>query len=213
MSCQKRKIVPAIVVEGKYDKIRLSALFDCVILITDGFRIYKRPEQLALIRHYAATTGIVILTDADAAGFQIRGYLKGAITEGKVYHVYIPGIHGKEKRKAAPSAEGTLGVEGMDTDTLTEAFARAGVFDLQPQQRAGVPVTPALLYECGLMGTPDCTEKRRALLTALRLPPRLSVSGLCEVLSTMTSGDDLPDFLEKILNSAAEVQAGGASCS
>lgn len=213
MSCQKRKIVPAVVVEGKYDKIRLSALFDCVILVTDGFRIYKRPEQLSLIRHYAATTGIVILTDADAAGFQIRGYLKGAITEGTVYHVYIPGIHGKEKRKSAPSAEGTLGVEGMDTDTLTEAFARAGVFDLQPQHTAGDPVTPALLYECGLMGTTDCTERRRALLTALRLPPRLSVSGLCEVLSTMTSGDDLPDFLEKTLNSSAEAQAGGTSCS
>lgn len=213
MSSQKRKIVPAVVVEGKYDKIRLSALFDCVILVTDGFRIYKRPEQLALIRHYAATTGVVILTDADAAGFQIRGYLKGAITEGTVYHVYIPGIHGKEKRKTAPSAEGTLGVEGMDTDTLTAAFERAGVFDLRPQHSEGTPVTPTLLYECGLMGTPDCTERRRALLTALHLPPRLSVSGLCEVLSTMTSGDALPALLEETLSSAAAVQPGGESCS
>ncbi len=205
---EKQTIVPAVVVEGKYDQIRISAYFDCVILVTDGFRIYKRPEQLELIRHYARTTGVVILTDADAAGFQIRGYLKGAVTEGKLYHVYIPGIHGKEKRKAKPSAEGTLGVEGMDREILTEAFRRAGVLELQEKHFTGSPVTPALLYDHGLMGTPDCTLRRRALLEAMHLPPRLSVSGLCEVLSTMTCAEQLGDFLEQYLP-----HEGGAVCS
>ncbi|MBE6846619.1 MAG: DUF4093 domain-containing protein [Ruminococcus sp.] len=201
-------MVPAVVVEGKYDQIRISAYFDCVILVTDGFRIYKRPEQLALIRHYARTTGVVILTDADAAGFQIRGYLKGAVTEGKLYHVYIPGIHGKEKRKTKPSAEGTLGVEGMDREILTEAFRRAGVLELQEKPFEGSPVTPALLYDHGLMGTPDCTLRRRALLEAMQLPPRLSVSGLCEVLSTMTCAEQLSEFLQSYLP-----YEGGAACS
>ncbi|MBQ4346633.1 MAG: DUF4093 domain-containing protein [Oscillospiraceae bacterium] len=201
-------MVPAVVVEGKYDQIRISAYFDCVILVTDGFRIYKRPEQLALIRHYARTTGVVILTDADAAGFQIRGYLKGAVTEGKLYHVYIPGIHGKEKRKTKPSAEGTLGVEGMDREILTEAFRRAGVLELQEKPFEGSPVTPALLYDHGLMGTPDCTLRRRALLEAMQLPPRLSVSGLCEVLSTMTCAEQLSEFLQSYLP-----DDGGAACS
>lgn len=205
---EKQTIVPAVVVEGKYDQIRISAYFDCVILVTDGFRIYKRPEQLALIRHYARTTGVVILTDADAAGFQIRGYLKGAVTEGKLYHVYIPGIHGKEKRKTKPSAEGTLGVEGMDREILTEAFRRAGVLELQEKPFEGSPVTPALLYEHGLMGTPDCTLRRRALLEAMQLPPRLSVSGLCEVLSTMTCAEQLSEFLQSYLPCE-----GGAACS
>ena len=205
---EKQTIVPAVVVEGKYDQIRISAYFDCVILVTDGFRIYKRPEQLALIRHYARTTGVVILTDADAAGFQIRGYLKGAVTEGKLYHVYIPGIHGKEKRKTKPSAEGTLGVEGMDREILTEAFRRAGVLELQEKPFEGSPVTPALLYDHGLMGTPDCTLRRRALLEAMHLPPRLSVSGLCEVLSTMTCAEQLAEFLQSYLP-----YEGGAACS
>lgn len=205
---EKQTIVPAVVVEGKYDQIRISAYFDCVILVTDGFRIYKRPEQLALIRHYARTTGVVILTDADAAGFQIRGYLKGAVTEGKLYHVYIPGIHGKEKRKTKPSAEGTLGVEGMDREILTEAFRRAGVLELQEKPFEGSPVTPALLYDHGLMGTPDCTLRRRALLEAMQLPPRLSVSGLCEVLSTMTCAEQLAEFLQSYLP-----DDGGAACS
>ena len=108
---EKRRICPAIVVEGKYDKIRLDAVVDAVILVTDGFQIYRRPDQMDLLRHYAETTGLVILTDADAAGFQIRGYIKGAIQKGKLYHVYIPGIHGKERRKRLASSEGLLGVD------------------------------------------------------------------------------------------------------
>ena len=40
----------AVVVEGKYDKIRLSALVDYLILVTNGFRIFKNREQLALLR-------------------------------------------------------------------------------------------------------------------------------------------------------------------
>lgn len=40
----------AVVVEGKYDKIRLSALVDGPILVTNGFRIFKNREQLALLR-------------------------------------------------------------------------------------------------------------------------------------------------------------------
>ena len=189
----RRKITPAIVVEGKYDKIRLDSVVDAVILVTGGFRIYHNAEQLALIRHYAETTGIVILTDADAAGFQIRSYLKSTIRSGTIYHVYIPGIHGKEQRKRLPSAEGLLGVEGMDSDTLTLALERAGVFDAVPRKRGDI--TPAILYQYGLTGTADCTERRAALLHAMRLPSHLSVKGLCEVLSTMTDADGLENLL------------------
>lgn len=191
------KITPAIVVEGKYDKIRLESVVDAVIVVTGGFQIYRNAAQLALIRHYAETTGIVILTDADAAGFQIRGYLKSAIQSGTVYHVYIPDIHGKEHRKRLPSAEGLLGVEGINRETLLAAFRRAGVFDAAPRKCGNI--TPALLYAHGLTGTPDCTERRRTLLTAMGLPARLSVKGLCEVLSTVTDEAELPAYLRRYL--------------
>ena len=199
----RRRLTPAIVVEGKYDKIRLDSVVDAVILVTDGFQIYKRPEQLALIRHYAETTGVIILTDADAAGFQIRGYLKGAITRGTVWHVYIPGIHGKERRKTMPSAEGLLGVEGMDNETLLHALERAGVFEAQPPQREN-DITPAVLYACGLTGAPEASARRAALLQALSLPPHLSVKALCEVLGTMTEAASLPAFLGHYLAEYAE---------
>ncbi len=194
----RRKIAPAIVVEGKYDKIRLENAVDAVILVTGGFQIYKNRAQLALIRHYAETTGVVILTDADAAGFQIRGFLKGAIPNGRVMHVYVPGIHGKEQRKRRASAEGLLGVEGIDDAVLMQALERAGVFDETPPERPD-DITPALLYRFGLSGTPDASEKRRALLRALDLPEHLSARGLCEVLCTMTCAAEFGDFLRQYL--------------
>ena len=200
---EKRKVIPAIVVEGKYDKIRLESVVDAVILVTGGFQIYRNDAQLALIRHYAETTGVVILTDADAAGFQIRGYLKGAIHSGKVYHVYIPGIHGKERRKSAPSAEGLLGVEGIDNKTLLFALERAGVFDEKPAERPA-DITPAVLYACGLTGAPDCAALRMELLKAMQLPMHLSVKGLCEVLCTMTDAAGLPELLARYLPEYAE---------
>ena len=193
-----RKVKPAIVVEGKYDKIRLCAVVDAVIIVTNGFQIYHNDAQLALIRRYAETDGIVILTDADAAGFQIRGYLKGAIPKGKIYHVYIPGIHGKERRKNAPSAEGLLGVEGMDNQTLLTALERAGIFDEAPPERPN-DITPAVLYEAGLNGTPEAAQRRGRLLQKMNLPPHLSMKGLCEVLCTETCADDLPAFLAEML--------------
>ena len=72
-------IAQAIVVEGKYDKIKLSSILDAVILVTNGFRIFRDPEKMALIQYYARTTGVIVLTDSDRAGFQIRNYLKGAV--------------------------------------------------------------------------------------------------------------------------------------
>lgn len=196
---EKRKITPAIVVEGKYDKIRLDSIVDATIVVTDGFRIYKRPDTLNLLRHYAKTIGLIILTDADAAGFQIRGYLKGAIPDGTLYHVYVPNIHGKERRKTAPSAEGTLGVEGLDNKTLLDALERAGVFDDTKPCTLPYDITPAVLYEYGLTGSANSNLRRRLLLEKLGLSNHLSVSALCEVLCTMTSAEKLPEFLAAYL--------------
>ena len=115
-------IEQAIVVEGKYDKIKLSSIIDGVIITTNGFSVLKNKEKLDLIRYYAKNRGIIILTDSDSAGFKIRSYLKGAVNEGNIINVYIPDVFGKEKRKNAPSKEGKLGVEGIDCDILLDAF-------------------------------------------------------------------------------------------
>ena len=117
----------AVVVEGKYDKIKLSALIDGLIIETNGFQIYKNPEKMNLLRRLAKERGLLILTDSDAAGFQIRHYLTGAIGPQYIKQAYIPDIYGKERRKEKASSEGKLGVEGLPLKVLREALARAGV--------------------------------------------------------------------------------------
>ena len=182
------QIRQAIIVEGKYDKIKLSSLVKAVIIQTNGFQIFKDAELLGLIRYYAKTTGILILTDSDRAGFKIRNYLRGAIPEGDIRNIYIPDVFGKERRKEKPSAEGKLGVEGMEADVLREAFRKAGV--LTDEAPAGDPITKTDLYLAGLSGTPDCAERRRALQQRLGLPSMLSASSLLEVLNAMMSREE-----------------------
>lgn len=191
----------AIIVEGKYDKIKLSSLVKAVIIPTHGFRIFKDAEMLELIRHYARTTGIIILTDSDRAGFRIRGYLKGAIPDGKIRNIYIPDVFGKEKRKEKPSAEGKLGVEGIDAEVLREAFRKAGV--LTEQMPEGEPITKADLYFAGLSGGADSAQARRALQQKLGLPSMLSATALLEILNSMMTRED---FLAMIQPEEAEEQ-------
>ena len=119
------RVRQAIIVEGRYDKAKLHSLVDATIVTTDGFGVFRNREKLAYIRRLAAQTGIIILTDSDAAGFRILGFLAGAVDPSQVTHVYIPDLFGKERRKTQPSAEGKLGVEGIPAQTLLAALRRA----------------------------------------------------------------------------------------
>lgn len=107
------RIREAVVVEGRYDRARLQAVTEALIIETDGFRIFRDKEKMALLKRLAGTRGLIVLTDSDAAGFVIRDRLAGAVPPAQIKHAYIPQIPGKEKRKTAPSKEGLLGVEGM----------------------------------------------------------------------------------------------------
>lgn len=187
------KIDEAIIVEGKYDKIKLSSVVDAVIIVTNGFGIFKDKEKLELIRYYARTTGIVILTDSDSAGRKIRGYLKGAV-EGNIRNVYIPDIFGKEKRKEKPSAEGKLGVEGIDTRILADIFEKAGI--AASESRRTSDITKLTLFELGLSGGKQSSFLRRRLQKKLGLPELMSSSALVEVLGTMMSAKELEEYVK-----------------
>lgn len=195
-------VAQAIIVEGKYDKIKLSSLLDAVILTTNGFHIFHDADKMALIRYYAKTTGIIILTDSDTAGFRIRNYLKGAVHDGKLFHVYIPDIYGKERRKLKPSAEGKLGVEGIDKNALLAALEKAGVLTDEIPEKTD-SITRYDLYELGLSGGADSKSKRKALQKRLHLPDLLSTASLLEVLNTMMTKTELCRILDE-LSSGAE---------
>lgn len=194
------KVEQAIVVEGKYDKIKLESIIDATIVVTNGYGIFKDREKLELIRFYARKKGIIILTDSDGAGFKIRGFLKGSVPEGNIKNVYIPDIFGKEKRKVKPSAEGKLGVEGIKKELIVEAFRKAGinfVSEEGAEKTERNPVTRTDIYEAGLTGTPESSEKRKKLLKKLGLPERLSTSGMLEALNTMMSAEEFYEMMNK----------------
>lgn len=190
------KIDEAVIVEGKYDKIKLSSIIDTVIIVTNGFGIFKDREKLELIRYYAETTGIIILTDSDNAGRKIRGYLKSAIGGGNIRNVYIPDVFGKEKRKDKPSAEGKLGVEGIDKELILEAFEKSGI--TASVREKPHDITKLTLYELGLSGGNESSRMRKLLQKSLRLPECLSATALVEVLNTMMTADELAEHMVKI---------------
>ena len=92
------RIREAIVVEGRYDKNTLSQVVDTLILETGGFRIFKDPDQLALLRRAAEKRGLVVLTDSDGAGFVIRNHIKSVIPGSLLKHAYIRDVYVKDRR-------------------------------------------------------------------------------------------------------------------
>ena len=180
------KVREVIVVEGRYDKNTLSQAVDALILETSGFGIYHDGEKRALLRRLAEARGLIVLTDSDGAGFQIRNTIKSWIDPALVKHAYIPDVYGKERRKNAPSKEGKLGVEGMRPEVLLEALKRCGAtFEEEPAESRSRSITNADLYARGLSGREGSAQRRRALLKRLELPEHLSTAALLEVLNIL----------------------------
>lgn len=188
----KLKLRQAIVVEGKYDQNTLRQIVDTAIFTTNGFADMKDPALLRLLRQAAQTTGLVILTDSDGAGFLIRNTLKSALPETGVLHAYIPDLPGKEKRKAAPGKEGLLGVEGMTPEILLKALRNAGAefADGSTPPPAREPITKQDLFALGLSGGPESAKKRAALLKALNLPAHMSANALLQALNVLFSREE-----------------------
>lgn len=193
------KIREAIVVEGRYDKNTLSQIVDAPIFQTDGFGIMKNGEMLSFLHKAAEKRGLIVFTDSDGAGFQIRNYLKSAIPGAFLKHAYIPDILGKERRKDKPGKEGKLGVEGMTPEIILSCLRRAGAtFEGEIPQVTQNEITKTDLYDMGLSGTPDSKARRLALLKKLDLPEHMSSNAMLEALNLLYSREELYKILETI---------------
>ncbi len=193
------RVREAVVVEGRCDKAKLSALIEGTIVETGGFAIFNDRDKMELIRRLAAKRGVIILTDSDGAGFLIRSKLSQCLPPGQVKHAYIPDIYGKERRKAKPSKEGKLGVEGMTLETLRDCLIRAGaIIEGAPGGDAPQELTKADLFELGLSGGESSADRRIALQRRLKLPERLSANGLLQALRALYTREELLDILENL---------------
>ena len=190
------KLDRPVIVEGKYDIIKLNNIIDGLIIKTDGFGIFNDKEKQTLLRRLAAEKGIIVLTDSDSAGFLIRNFIKKTIPADRITHVYIPDIFGKEKRKTEASKEGKLGVEGINEEVILEAFRKAGVgAEKKTGDSLAREITNIDLYEFGLSGRPDSKAKRKLLLKSLSLPERMSSSSMVKVLNCFVTYEE---FTEKV---------------
>ena len=196
---EKLKIPYPVIVEGKYDRLRLISVIDAQIYTTDGFAVFSKGEKLALFRALAEKTPIILLTDSDGAGKLIRSHIASSIPRDKLLQLYIPQIKGKEKRKSEPSKEGTLGVEGMERTLLYSIFAPYAVKDESAKDAYKMslqnPLSKADFYRDGLSGRDDSAKKRDALAKMLSLPVGMTANALLAALKLLLTYDE---YLEKV---------------
>lgn len=190
------KIDKVIIVEGRYDKIKLSSMIDGIIIETEGFGIFKDKDKQKLIRKLAETKGIAILTDSDSAGFVIRNFITSFVPKEYIINVYIPDIYGKEKRKDSPSKEGKLGVEGVSVEILKEAFKKAGIGVSQSETNERKIITLNDFFDDGLTGDTQSKRKRTDLLKKLDLPERMSTKAMLDILNTFITYDEYKKLVE-----------------
>ncbi len=186
---EKLRVIYPIIVEGKYDRLRILSVADANVITTDGFGIFKKNEKLALFRRLAEKSPIIILTDSDGAGKLIRSHISSAVSPDRLIQLYTPKISGKEKRKAEPSAEGTLGVEGMESElirTLLAPYCDTAAYE----RLAENPLSKTDLYIDGLSGGEQSAAKRDALCTSIGLPEGMTANALLATLRILYTYDE-----------------------
>lgn len=184
-----------VIVEGKYDKSAILGMFSATVITTDGFGIFNSREKQALIRRISKD-GIILLTDSDGGGKQIRSFLTGILPKEKIYQLYIPRIEGKESRKTHASKEGVLGVEGVGGEVLRKLLApfvsSAGEITLGG-------ITKAHLYELGLFGKDNSSERRDRLCEAFDLPVGMNAKTLLSALNIITDVENLCKVADSLI--------------
>ena len=185
----------AVIVEGRYDRIKLSGIISSPIIETGGFRVFKDKEKQRLIRAIAERRGILILTDVDSAGFVIRNFLRGIVPAEQIKHAYIPVISGKEKRKPEPSKEGVLGVEGIDREALIRAIEKSGASVIGEDKQAQPEITKLDFYEYGLTGSDNSAKYREAVLLSLGLPVYLTVNAMISAVNCLFTKEEFESYL------------------
>lgn len=188
---QERLRIPfPVIVEGRYDKLRLEQVIEAQILTTDGFGVFNKKEKGQLFRALAKKTPLIVLTDSDGAGKLIRSYLTSSIPADRLIQLYVPRVAGKEKRKRAPSAEGVLGVEGIDAELLHRLLAPYADPDGVQRRAEENPLSKTDLYRDGLTGGENSAARRDAFAERLGLPAGMTPNALLAALRMLCTYEE-----------------------
>lgn len=194
-------IKECIIVEGVYDKIKLSRLVDTTIFVTHGFSIFNNKEEMDTIKKFAKKCGIIIFTDSDAAGFKIRNFIKQSIPKENVKHAYIPEIPGKERRKVKAGKEGILGVEGVSDAMILEALKNAEYTEQTTEKQK---ITKTDFFNLKLTGHSESSTKRKILCEHLHLPTKISTNMLIDSINSLMTHSEFFELIKNIENSKHE---------
>lgn len=140
-------IKEVIVVEGKDDVTVVKAALDAEVMATGGFG-YKK-ELVRTLKQIADRRGIIILTDPDYAGEQIRKDLSNQIKNCK--HAFLPQDKALKK--------GDIGVENATKEDIIEAILKSRPNNVERSEE----FTKEEIIALGLMGGPSSREKREKI--------------------------------------------------
>ena len=191
---EKVRINLPIIVEGRYDKSALSGFLDATIITTGGFSIFNDKEKQALLRRISAN-GVILLTDSDGGGKQIRKFLQGILPPDKIHNLFIPKIEGKESRKRHKSAAGTLGVEGMEKDVIIRLLAP--FIDDEKIEKSSKMITKVDFFADKLTGCDGASENRAWLCRECNLPEDMTPNALLEAMNLLYGYDEYKRIISK----------------
>ena len=174
----KLKIDRLIIVEGRYDKIRLSNIVDADIIAVNGFSVFKDDSMKKTLKKLAREKGVIILTDSDTAGYRIRVFISQILSGCDVVNILAPQITGKEKRKTNPSAQGYVGIEGTEDDILIKLLS-----EYVSDKEVKCDIMPSDLYQLGFIGCDGAKEKKNKLLLSLGVQQNISNNFLLRLLN------------------------------
>ncbi len=148
---KKIKVEEVIVVEGRDDTAAINQAVDGITIETHGFGIRKQTWDL--IEKAYKTKGIIIFTDPDYSGEEIRSKLLNRFPDSK--QAFLP-------RKAATKS-GDIGIENATPESIIEALKKSHYTSRKTEDR----FTNEDLVINGLIGRPDSKLRREKIGDAL----------------------------------------------
>ncbi len=142
-----------VVVEGAHDVSAVHQAVDAEVVATGGFCIHAHTFEA--IRQARARVGVIVLTDPDAAGEQIRARIEAEV--GPCQHAFVP--------RADAMRGDDIGIENAHPAVIRRALLNARATQVEPQRR----FTMQMLQAAGLQGGEGARARRRRVGHALGL--------------------------------------------
>lgn len=143
------KIKEIIVVEGRDDTCAIKKSVDAVTIETHGYGITK--GTWALIEKAYKDTGIIVFTDPDHAGEQIRRRILDR----------FPGAKEAFLDRKSAFKDGDIGIENASAESIREALSKAKCSVDREESKDMLSMED--MMRAGLVGQADSARRRQAL--------------------------------------------------